>query len=273
MFSVQSEKMTKKRPRFGAIPVLNMPRKSHETNKPPARVGRSVVQDAAVKQSTSCYKTFSEFCERAKNLKTIRQWEMKSLPDRMVFKKVTQPFLLPEIEIIVDDSLGFTIKVFGSYLVEDHQLYNQYRRSMRNVTLSTLVKNLNDYKVCAGVDVYELSGKLYHHVVPISHDSMVDEDEQQFPHKGFWRTKECALLHEQDICSDCSDYMIIANDTKKLKENKPLKPAHIKAPISKTDPERVKLTLQGQRLRCGELERELNEMRAELLSFLKEIKY
>jgi len=35
--------------------------------------------------------------------------------------------------------------------------------------------------------------------------------------------------------------------------------------VSKTDPERIKLTLQGQRLRCAELERELNEMQSELL--------
>ena len=34
--------------------------------------------------------------------------------------------------------------------------------------------------------------------------------------------------------------------------------------ISKTDPERIKLTMQQQRLRCYELERELNEMRHEL---------
>ena len=36
--------------------------------------------------------------------------------------------------------------------------------------------------------------------------------------------------------------------------------------MSKTDPSRLKLTLQGQRLRCAQLERELNEMRAELQS-------
>ncbi|KAL9977853.1 hypothetical protein ACROYT_G015307 [Oculina patagonica] len=48
------------------------------------------------------------------------------------------------------------------------------------------------------------------------------------------------------------------------KERRQSKPAHVKAPVSKTNPERIKLTLQGQRLQCAELERELNEMRAEL---------
>jgi len=34
----------------------------------------------------------------------------------------------------VDDSLGFTVKVFGSYLVDDHPLYHKHRRTMCNVT-------------------------------------------------------------------------------------------------------------------------------------------
>jgi len=58
--------------------------------------------------------------------------------------------------------------------------------------------------------------------------------------------------------------MSSSRHSSKARERQMLKPAHAKAPISKTDPERIKLTLQGQQLRCTELERELNEMRAEL---------
>lgn len=50
----------------------------------------------------------------------------------------------------------------------------------------------------------------------------------------------------------------------KAKESRQLKPAHVNAPVSKTNPEQLKLTLQAQRLRCAELEKELNEMREEL---------
>jgi len=50
----------------------------------------------------------------------------------------------------------------------------------------------------------------------------------------------------------------------KAKESRQLRPAHVNAPVSKTNPERLKLTLQAQRLRCAELEKELNEMREEL---------
>ena len=68
---------------------------------------------------------------------------------------MVEPFLLPELEVIVDDSLGFTVKVYGSYLVDDHPLNLRYRRSMKNVTLSNLVKELESYQLCDGVQTLE----------------------------------------------------------------------------------------------------------------------
>ena len=59
--------------------------------------------------------------------------------------------------------------------------------------------------------------------------------------------------------------------TQKAKKSRSIKPAHINAPVSKTDPELIKLTLQGQRLKCAELEQHLTEMRAELLKSSVEI--
>ena len=37
---------------------------------------------------------------------------------------------------------------------------------MQNVTLSMLVKELEAYTVCDGVNPSEMTSKLYHHVVP-----------------------------------------------------------------------------------------------------------
>ena len=41
--------------------------------------------------------------------------------------------------------------------------------------------------------------------------------------------------------------------------------------LSKTDPKRIKLSLQGQRLKCAQLEQQLTEMRTELLRSSVEI--
>ena len=137
---------------------------------------------------------------------------------------------------------------------------------MRNVTISRLAKYLEDnYSLCCGVDehVLEITGKLFHHVVRTNEEP---DEEEQFPHKGCWRAKGCSIVYgtEESVYGACKDYVSCITSVKKAKGRHLLKPAHLNAPVSKTDPERIKLTLQEQRLRCHELERQLFKMRQEL---------
>ena len=137
-------------------------------------------------------------------------------------KKMLEPYLLPELEVIVDDSLGFTVKVYGSCLVDDHPLYLRYRRSIKNVTLSNLIKELESYQLCDGVQTLEMSSKLFHHVVPINHDSISDEEEEhrQFPNKGFWRARGCLLIVQggEVTCSVCTTSATCEESAKKVKQ-------------------------------------------------------
>ena len=72
------------------------------------------------------------------------------------------------------------------------------------------------------------------------------------------------LYCQESVCDRCNDYAVHNGAAQKAKQRRLSTPAHVKAPVSKTDPVRLKLTLQEQRLRCSELERELCEMRSEL---------
>lgn len=126
-------------------------------------------------------------------------------------------------EIVVDESLGFTVKVFGAYLVDDHPIYSENLRSMRNITISNLVNGLKKYKLCSGAIATEFTAKLYHHVVPIEiNDLMDNENEQQFPHEGFWRAKDCLLICEQEngVCESCSEYCLYSEKARKAKDNR-----------------------------------------------------
>ena len=110
-----------------------------------------------------CYKTFSEFCQRLSGLKGISNWNFRTFPDKVVLQLMEEPYLLPKFEIAVDDSLGFTVKVYGCFLPEYHLIYLDFRRTVRNVTISRLAKDLEDnYSLCCGVDehVLEITGKL-----------------------------------------------------------------------------------------------------------------
>ena len=72
------------------------------------------------------------------------------------------------------------------------------------------------------------------------------------------------LICDSSVCESCKDYLLSTSSCRRAKERRKSKPSHVNAPVCKSDPERIKLTLRGQRLRCAQLERQLNEMREEL---------
>ena len=259
--------MTKKKLKFGALPILNMPKRSHETSKATPRPPRSVVKDNTADPPKKCYKSFSDLSKRTQSLKTISKWTVQLLQDRLVLKKMKDSLLLPEIEIVIDDSLGYTISVYGWLLPEDHSLYSDNLRSTTNITVSDLVKDIEHHHICSGIQPIELTKNVIHHVIPKSVDPLSDDDSfQMFPHKEYWRPRECLVLHNSGVqqCTNCSKYSRACDQTKKVKQRKLEEPAHLKAPVSKTSPARIKLTLQVQRLKCADLERQLNQMRTEI---------
>lgn len=85
-----------------------------------------------------------------------------------------------------------------------------------------------------------MTSKLFHYVIPTSEGS---EKEEQFPHKGHWRVKGCLIVckKSEEVCWTCSEYLMCVGSAKKAKEKRQLKPADANAPVSKIDPERIKL--------------------------------
>ena len=126
--------MIKKRLVFGAIPTLNMPKKSHEIEPISSRRPLPDRPLQVTPSSNSCYKSLEELSNRARGLKCLADWVSKFSVAKAVFKKMVEPYMLHHLEVIVDDSLAFNVKVYGCCLVDDHPLYLKYRRSMQNVT-------------------------------------------------------------------------------------------------------------------------------------------
>ena len=256
--------MARKKPIFGALPTLNLPVKSHDTKPTTTRAARSIVKDVAPEdQNEKCYYSYKELLVRVKALKFSKDWTQEEMNDRLLLKKVST-VILPELQIIIDDSLGVTVSVFGWLLPDDHEIYIETFRSVTNITVSKLIKKIEALLICSGVKPSALSSDIQHHVIPRPVDPLYD-DEECFPSKEFWRTQKCSLLCDSvELCPSCSKYehkQKLADNTKSKKLSEP---AHLFAPVSKTAPERIKATLQAQRLRCAELEQQLNEMRCEI---------
>lgn len=175
---------------------------------------------------------------------------------------------LPEIQILIDDSLGFAISVYGWLLPENHGLYSENFRSIANITVSELVKKIESMSICPGVKPSILSSEIQHHVIPKPIDPLLDDEEStssSFPNKDSWRTCECLVFCKcNQQCPSCSKYEHKQKLADNSKARKLAEPAHLFAPVSKTAPERIKATLKAQRLRCSELERQLKEMKLEI---------
>ena len=149
--------MTKNKPRFWALPTLNMPTKSHECVKPTPRQPRHILnEEQELCHPDMCYKSFAEMCKRVATLKSPSEWNSKTNSDRIVLKKVVGSCILPEIETVIDDRLGFTVKVFGCFMPEDHSVCGLYMRSMCNITIQGLIKELNCYELRCGVEDTEI---------------------------------------------------------------------------------------------------------------------
>lgn len=259
--------MTLKKPKFGALPTINMPQKSITARPNIPRKPRSIVKDYSqdVEKKRAIYKDFGELCKRVQSLKTLSGYTVNILEDRIEIKNYKDSLLLPELEVVIDDSLGFTLKVYGFYLPDDHELYSQYFRSVTNTSVANLVKEIESHIVCHGVNA-TISAHVVHHIIPKSVDHLTVEDNvNSFPHEEYWRVKDCEILcNGLDRCARCSKFVQTEEKSKMVKQRKLTEPAHINSPVSQTPPERLKLTLQMQRMRCSQLENQLRLMQEEL---------
>jgi len=81
---------------------LSLPRRSHDSKPSEPRPAQVVVREREPESRSCCYTSFVEFRERTKSLKPIGDWCVKLLEDKKVFKKMVEPYLLPEVEINYD---------------------------------------------------------------------------------------------------------------------------------------------------------------------------
>ena len=147
-FSLESGRKTI---RLGALPSSNLPKKSHETRKTPERRHINIVQEREAtptkELARTTYFNFVDFYSRIRELK-LNDWKLEFNDSQVTFKKFTTPYITPNFEVIVDESLEFTCLIFGWLLPDEHEIYKEYRRSVRNHTITELFQQLLTYNLC-----------------------------------------------------------------------------------------------------------------------------
>ena len=154
-------------------------------------------------------------------------------------------------------------------------VYKEWKRSIRNITVSSLVKVIEEKYICSGVENKSFSGKLINHSVPyirsVSSDDYDDnEDRAILPFKSmnYCRTYGCEVLASTTKCPPCSMYDKAESTKEKRTTKRKLEPCASKAPISCTSIDRIKANVKFQKqtiktteLRCQQLEEELERMK------------
>lgn len=249
--------------RLGAVPTVNLPKKSFEKDMVTPRRTLNIVKDQniVVKPSKDCYKDFIDFQRKIKKLK-LKGWEYVIEEDHVHFKYFDTKYVLPVYEIIVGANLDFTCIYLGWVL----HTKDTINLSLKTNTVSSLMSEIMNLNVCPGLQ--NSNEETVSHVCTLSFDknNIVYGSPQS---KIFYRAPTCSVLiptndKKTDKCQNC--VKVGVNVAKKLsKQEKNLNtPAHPFAPLSRTHKRKIELALLEERQKVKTLTNEVDRMKAEI---------
>ncbi len=131
--------MSKKHLVHGALlPTQNLPTKLSDSlitmPEKKERKHQSIVQERLSASTTICYKNLKELASRVKKV-VLNDWSITCAESVVRIWKVDVPYVIPTYDIQIDDSLGFTLIVYGWFLPDDHMIYKSTKHSLRNITV------------------------------------------------------------------------------------------------------------------------------------------
>ena len=226
---IERAKTGQKSLRLEAVPTKHLPAKSQDK---PKIERRELVRNENLDFQVSdkhCYQIFDEFCSRAQRLQ-LTNWDININKDIVNLKKFISPYTLPYCDITI----------LGWILPDTHSLYKTFCRSVRNVTLSELLKRIIALNLCCGVNIETYSEKVISHVIPCNINLDDIDPNNPFPRKLYQRPADCIVLNDNLLCNICKSYQ--------RSKDVVGKPLHINAPLSTAKEERLIETIKEQRI-------------------------
>ena len=130
-----------------------------------------------------------------------KEWQMEiSEENKLTFKYFSKPYLIPKLQIIIDESLEFTLTTYGWLLPNDHEFYKLFKRTVRNSEMHRIFSEVQSYQLCDGVkdSVGNTSGSLHSIPCEISLEDPIQSSNQA---KTVNRSSDCRML--LNACSKC----------------------------------------------------------------------
>ena len=152
------------------------------------------------------------------------------------------------------------------FIPPDHDIYTAHKNSVKNITLTNIIKVLSSYKLCTGVENKIVKKSSAPHSVRhnIKHcNTSLNKRNVYFRpdlcHIIFKNKQKCIICEKFD--NSCISK---GNEISKRQSIMLSTPAKLNAPISKTSSERLKLTIQSFRIENKELKEKVMELQQEL---------
>ena len=179
------------------------------------------------------YKDFRDLSSRVRKL-ALKDWHVFYAEDKLEMKKFQTPYIIPKFCITIDYELVFTVSVFNWEIPVNHYIYKDLKRTVRLVTVSVLIRNLDSAIICDGHNVESNCGGSIRHCIP-------EESKEQtlnslpFQARDFYLANECQVLLRSELkCTNCTDKETVYAKNKKRLANRQAIPAKPKAPVSLT---------------------------------------
>ena len=145
---------------------------------------------------------------------------------------------------------------------DDHFLYKESKRSLRNITISKFLNDFSSLKLfrCCRCQI-RFTGNSSH---PCELELEKSDDNPSQP-KHYLRAKDCSFLtRSAEVCPSCNESTKQIKKAQLSKQSKHNTPAHPNAPLSQTQPNRVKLALQEERFKSSKLKVQIQRMEKEI---------
>ena len=182
--------------------------------------------------------------------------------------------MLPKYEIFADKQLTFTIRYFTWMLPHDHDIYKNYQKSFKNITLSNLVKLVMQYEICCGLSLSTSFQNVFYqyHNIPLTLKSISNLPLGPLSQSSCIRSNNCLIfVKSSSLCIFCEKQHNKDQKSMKRKANISSLPVKANAPISLTSPSRLKATIQSFRIENKQLKIELQKMSDEIAKYSVQI--
>ena len=141
----------------GALPSLNLPEKSIALSKSSHTITRptsSIQRREEHLESTTLsppppsyiYKDFQDdFKDRIIKLSLNDLWQFELSENLVIATFKSTNHVLPKFEVFIDNTLTFSLRVYGWMLPQNHELYSKFNKSFLNVTFSNFATYVRQF--------------------------------------------------------------------------------------------------------------------------------